>query len=56
MIRTLLFWYVLLLTTCVVGPYVLGVRPRRERDWRLLTAVIAFLTWLLVGFAFLRSR
>jgi hypothetical protein len=54
--QTPLAWYLLLLAACVVGPYLFGVRPRRRRDWMLLTITIAFLTWLLAGFAFVRSR
>jgi hypothetical protein len=53
--RTPFEWYILLMTVCVVGPYALGVRPRTRRDWMLLTAVEVFLTWLLAGFAFVRS-
>ena len=37
-------------------PYALGVRPRRPRDWRYIAVTVGFLTWLLVGFVFLRSR
>jgi hypothetical protein len=53
--RTPLEWYVLLVASCVAGPYLFGVRPRGCRDWRLLTATIVFLSWLLGGFVSLRS-
>jgi hypothetical protein len=56
MIRTPMFWFVLLATLCVVAPYLLGVPPRRRRDWMLLTATIAFLAWLLGGFASVRTE
>jgi hypothetical protein len=56
MMRTPLAWYVFLMGICLAGPYLLGVRPRRRRDWRALTATVAFLTWLLIGFVSLRSR
>ena len=49
-------WLALLVTICLIGPYLLGVRPRRRGDWIALTAVLAFLSWLLGGFASLRSR
>jgi hypothetical protein len=56
MIRTPLAWFVLLAGICLMGPYVFGVRPRTRRDWVSVTLTLAFLTWLLVGFASLRSR
>jgi hypothetical protein len=54
--RSLVAWYVLLLAFCVGLPYLLGVRPRRSRDWTYLSVTIAFLTWLMLGFASVRSR
>jgi hypothetical protein len=48
-------WYSCLMVVCVVAPYLLGVRPRRPEDWWAVGITIAFLTWLLVGLAFLRS-
>jgi hypothetical protein len=53
--RTPLACYVLLLLMTTVGPYVLGVRPRSARQWRYVSATVAFLTWLLLGIAALRS-
>jgi hypothetical protein len=53
--RNLLVWYVLLVIACVAGPYLLGIRPRRHKDWIRLTVTIAFLTWLLAGFVSVRS-
>jgi hypothetical protein len=47
--------YVLLVSICIVGPYLFGVRPRARRDWLWLTLTIGFLTWLLAGFGFVRS-
>jgi hypothetical protein len=52
---TLFAWYVLLLLVTAVGPYVLGVRPRSSRQWHYVSVTIAFLTWLLLGIASLRS-
>ena len=46
--------YIALLVACVGLPYALGMRPR-HRDWKYIGATIAFLTWLLAGFVFLRS-
>jgi hypothetical protein len=40
---------------CIVGPYLLGVRPARPRDWQALVATIAFVLWLFGGYASLRS-
>jgi hypothetical protein len=56
MLQTPLFWCIVLVSSCIVVPYLLGTPPRRRRDWRLLTATIAFLTWLLAGFGSVRSR
>ncbi len=56
-IMALLFYcYLVLVALCIVLPYLFGVRPRSERDWRWLAIIVGFLTWLLAGFAFLRSR
>lgn len=53
--RTPWSWYVLLVAVCIVAPYLLGIPPRRHREWILLTLTIGFLTWLLAGYAFVRS-
>ena len=49
-------WLSLLVACCILGPYVLGVRPRRRADWLALTLTVAFLIWLLGGFTSVRSR
>jgi len=49
-------WFVALLILCVLLPYLLGVRPRRPRDWRHVLIAIAFLMWLLLGFGYRYSR
>jgi hypothetical protein len=54
--RSLSAWYLLLVGACVVLPYLLRLQPARRRDWTFLSVTIAFLTWLLLGFAFLHSR
>jgi hypothetical protein len=54
--RTPWAWCILLVSLCVLAPYLLGIRPRRRKDWILLTLTIAFLTWLLGGFASVRSK
>jgi hypothetical protein len=56
MARSPLFWWIVLVSSCILFPYLLGTPPRRRKDWILLTATIAFLTWLLAGFAFVRAR
>ena len=48
-------WYLVLVAGCMILPYVLGVRPRRQKDWTALGFTIGFLTWLLFGFGSLRS-
>jgi hypothetical protein len=53
--RTPLAWYILLVSLCVLAPYLLGIRPRGRKDWIWLTLTIAFLTWLLAGFTSVRS-
>jgi hypothetical protein len=55
-VRSLLNWYAVLLLACILLPYLLGVRPRDSRDWRHIVVVIAFLTWLMLGFGYLISR
>ena len=50
-------WFTLLSGACIVGPYLLGVRPRTERHWLYVTITIAFIAWLLLPLATgLRSR
>ncbi len=56
MLRTPFAWFVLLAGICLTVPYALGVRPRTRRDWLLLTVTVAFLAWLLAGFALVLSR
>jgi hypothetical protein len=40
-------WFLLLLGVCMIGPYVLGVRPKTKNDWHAIAATIAFLIWML---------
>ena len=49
-------WFLLLTVVCIVGPYVLGVRPRTRRHWIALAVTIAFLAWVLLFMGSLRSR
>ena len=53
--RNPLTWYLVLVIAYIMLPYVLGVRPRRQKDWTALGFTIGFLTWLLFGFGSLRS-
>jgi hypothetical protein len=48
-------WFLVLTTICVVGPYVLGVRPRTRRHWLYLAVTIAFLALMLPLMSSLRS-
>ena len=47
---------VALITASIVLPYALGARPRTRRDWLYVTVTLIFVTWLLAGFIFVRSR
>ena len=49
-------WFLLLAGACIVGPYILGVRPKTRRDWVYLALTIAFLAWILPLMISLRSR
>jgi hypothetical protein len=49
-------WFLILAGVCIVGPYVLGVRPRTRRDWVYLALTFAFLAWILPLMISLRSR
>ena len=55
-IRSAVAWFLLLTGVCLVGPYVLGVRPRTERQWLYIALTIAFLAWVLGFMVSLRSR
>jgi hypothetical protein len=55
-IRSASTWFVILAGVCIVGPYVLGVRPRTRRERVYLALTIAFLAWLLPMMIALRSR
>lgn len=48
-------WFLLLVAVCIVGPYVLGVRPKTSRQWLYIAITIAFIAWVLL-MAPLRSR
>ena len=48
-------WFVALALVCIAGPYVLGVRPRTVRERRYVAVAIAFLAWVLLLMAPLRS-
>jgi hypothetical protein len=39
----------------LIAPYVLGVRPRRPRDWRAMAMTVGFLAWLLLGLVSVRG-
>jgi hypothetical protein len=40
-------WFVILSCVCLVGPYLLGLRPTTRRQWQYIAITIAFLAWLL---------
>ena len=49
-------WFSILAGVCMVGPYLLGVRPRTRRDWVCLALTLAFLAWVLPLMVSVRSR
>ena len=55
MLRNPVGWYFVLVTACILLPYLLRVPPHRRKDWTALAFTIGFLTWLLLGFGSLRS-
>ena len=48
MVRSHEFWFLVLLIGVIVGPYVLGVRPRTNRQWSFIAFTVAFLAWVLL--------
>ncbi len=48
-------WFLLLLAVCIVGPYVLGVRPKTSSQWTYIAITIASVAWALLMVP-LRSR
>ena len=47
-------WFLLLASVCIVGPYVIGVRPTTTRQRLYIAMTIAFLAWVLPMMAALR--
>jgi uncharacterized membrane protein len=41
-------WFLILAGVCIVGPYVLGMRPRTQRDRVYVAVTLAFLAWVLL--------
>ena len=56
MMRSPITWFALLAGFCLVGPYLLGTRPRSRRDWVYIAVTLAFLAWLLPLMVSVRSR
>jgi hypothetical protein len=48
MMRSHEFWFLLLLVVCIVGPYLLGVRPKTNWQWTYIALTIAFVAWVLL--------
>jgi hypothetical protein len=48
-------WFLILAALCIIGPYMLGVAPRRRRHWTYIAITIALLALLLPLMAPLRS-
>jgi len=40
-------WFLVLAGVCIVGPYILGVRPTTRRHRVYLALTVAFLAWIL---------
>jgi hypothetical protein len=49
-------WFLMLVVICIAGPHVFGVPPRARRQWTFIAITIAFLAWVLLLMAPLRSR
>jgi hypothetical protein len=49
-------WFLILVGVCIAGPYLFGVRPRTPRERLYVAVTIAFLAWVLLLMAALRSR
>jgi hypothetical protein len=49
-------WFLVLASACVAAPYLLGVQPRTRRERRYVAIAIAFLAWVLLLMASLRSK
>jgi hypothetical protein len=49
-------WFLVLSAVCILGIYVLGLRPKTRRQWIYIALTIAFLAWLLPLMASLRSK
>lgn len=56
LMRSASTWFTVLTLICIIGPYLLGVRPRTRRHWLYITLTIAFIAWLLPLMDTLRSR
>jgi hypothetical protein len=54
--RSAATWFLILAGVCIAGPYLLGVRPRTPRERQYVAVTIAFLAWVLLLMAALRSR
>ena len=54
--RSPITWFALLAGVCMVGPYLLGTRPRSSRDRLYIAVTLAFLAWLLPLMVAVRSR
>ena len=48
--------FLLLAAICILGPYVLHVQPKTRKQWVYLAITLAFLAWVLLLMAPLRSR
>jgi hypothetical protein len=48
-------WFLILAACCVVGPYLLGIQPRTERERTMIAVTMGFLAWILWFLTTLRS-
>ncbi len=56
MMKSATTWFFILSGLCILGPYLLGVRPRTRREWTCLVIAVAFIAWVLPFMVSLRSR
>jgi len=56
MLKSPITWFVILVASCLFGPYILGVAPKTRRQWTYVAIVLAFIAWILPMMASLRSQ
>jgi hypothetical protein len=55
-LKSVVTWFFVLAAACILGPYLLRIRPTRRSHWIYLAVTIGFLAWMLLFMAPVRSR